>query len=157
MVRIMAYVVNFQYYKHFYRATWFYDRLIQLHKKGVIVRMILDSSPHFSLNHRANFFTAKRLTENGIQVKMQTSKLPQHSKLIIIDDLIAFTGSHNLTEGSLTSNLELSFGFQDPMLVSKLILHFDAFWLSKETARWERRYWPKSQIKASPQPTAITP
>lgn len=148
-LRILAYVINFQFYKKFYRSSAIFHRILQLHKNGTSVKVILDSSPAHSQNHRANLFAFSRLNENGIHVRMQAHTKPQHAKVIIIDDKILFVGSHNLTEGSLTNPFEISFAFTDPGLVKSFREYFDALWSNEYTIPWERRQWPKSKGKMS--------
>ena len=75
----MAYVINFHFYKHFYRSSNIFQLLKYKHSKKVQISLILDSSPQYSPNHRANFFSFKRLSEIGIKVKMQQGRQPQHS------------------------------------------------------------------------------
>lgn len=145
LVRVLAYVINMQFYKKYYRSSWTFNRLIHLHKEGARVQIILDSSPAFSHNHRANFFTSKRMMEIGIPLRMQALDRPQHSKLFLLGDEIAFTGSHNLTEGSLTSPHELSVRIKQPDLVRNLAALFDDLWTSEKSKPWTRRKWPKSQ------------
>jgi phosphatidylserine/phosphatidylglycerophosphate/cardiolipin synthase-like enzyme len=144
-LRIMAYVLNFQFYKKYYRSSWVFNRILELHKKGTKIRIILDSSPSFSHNHRPNLFASKRFFEHGIPLRMQTITHPQHSKLFIFDDLAALTGSHNLTQNSLESYLEISVEIIEPEHVASLAAHFDQLWMSEKTQPWTRRIWPKSK------------
>jgi phosphatidylserine/phosphatidylglycerophosphate/cardiolipin synthase-like enzyme len=157
-VRVLAYVINFNFYQKYYRSTYIFNRLLDLHRAAVPVDIILDSSPNYSNNHRANLFTVTRFAEKGIKIRMQTDKHPQHSKLIIIDQATAFLGSHNLTEGSLSNKNELSFQITDPPTVRELSTYFDSLWSGPLTLPWERRFWPKSkasQYRQQSQP--ITP
>jgi phosphatidylserine/phosphatidylglycerophosphate/cardiolipin synthase-like enzyme len=157
-VRLLAYVINFNFYQKYYRSTYIFNRLLDLHRAGLPVNIILDSSPNYSNNHRANLFTFTRFAEKGIKIRMQTDRQPQHSKLIIIDQAALFLGSHNLTEGSLSNKNELSFHITDPPTIGELTKHFDSLWTGPATIPWERRFWPKSKANQSPkQNPLITP
>jgi phosphatidylserine/phosphatidylglycerophosphate/cardiolipin synthase-like enzyme len=155
-VRLLAYVINFNFYQKYYRSTYIFNRLLDLHRAGVPVHIILDSSPNYSNNHRANLFTFTRFAEKGIKIRMQTDKHPQHSKLIIIDQATAFLGSHNLTEGSLSNKNELSFQITGPPTIGELTKYFDSLWTGPLTMPWERRFWPKSKASQSPQQSQPT-
>ena len=150
-VRVLAYVINFNFYQKYYRSTYIFNRLLELHRAALPTDIILDSSPNYSNNHRANLFTFTRFAEKGIIIRMQTDKHPQHSKLIIIDQAAAFLGSHNLTEGSLSNKNELSFQITDPPTIGELTKYFDSLWDGPSTMPWERRFWPKSKASPSPQ------
>jgi len=156
-ISLLAYVINFQFYKKFYRSTHIFNRIIELHKKGISVRIILDSSTQLAHNHRANLFAVKRLTEAGIPVRMQATPTPQHAKAILIDDKLLIAGSHNLTQGSMVNPFELSFAITDIPVVKGFASYYDQLYNSTLTRPWERKLWPKSKINQSPSTQTGTP
>jgi phosphatidylserine/phosphatidylglycerophosphate/cardiolipin synthase-like enzyme len=152
-VQVLAYVINFQLYKKHFPSSCLVHSLIDCHAKGLAVNIVLDSSPTYSQNHRANFFTYRRLIEKGLRIRMQQSSHPQHQKLFVIDRRFAFAGSHNITDKSLQSNWELSFFFDDAQTVRDLAALHDSLWYSQLTIPWERRLWPRSKTPQSPRQT----
>jgi len=77
-------------------------------KRGVRVRCLLNMDSDHSTIGRINMRTKALLTEKGILVKTGPIGRTYHSKIIIIDEEVAFVGSHNLTESSLCRNFEVS-------------------------------------------------
>ena len=144
---ILAYVINFQFYKKFYRSTQLFNLILSSKNKGARVRLILDSSPQVSPNHRTNLFTATKLKEHGFDVKMQTIPHPLHSKAFCFDSSLLVVGSHNLTQSALTNPLEMSVATDDPLIVKNFLSIYDRLYGSPITAPWSRKLWRKSSTK----------
>lgn len=81
----------------------FNQAIIRAARRGVQVRAITN-------NDEIN----KVLNENGVKSKrIQTKKL-MHCKLMIIDENVVITGSHNYTQSAFNMNLELSVIIESP-------------------------------------------
>lgn len=75
----------------------FNHAIVKAARRGVKVRAIVNNDD-----------IGKALGRNGVEVKrLKTARLV-HCKLMIIDDKIAITGSHNYTQSAFQMNLELS-------------------------------------------------
>lgn len=144
---ILAYVINFQFYKKFYRSTQIFNLILSAKKKGTAVRIILDSSPQTSPNHRTNLFTAGKIAAQGIPVRMQTIPHPQHAKAFLFDNTLLVSGSHNLTQSALSNPLEMSIATDDAALVNIFSTTYNHLFNSNLTTPWERKLWPKSRTR----------
>jgi hypothetical protein len=76
--------------------------------RGVSVEVVLDNGRRAPQVSAANWVTAQLLAAGGVQVRMGPANEIWHEKITLIDDAKAFVGSHNLTRGGLTHNLEAS-------------------------------------------------
>lgn len=86
--------------------------------RGVRVRCLLNMDKINSSLGRTNERARKLLTEKGILVRTGPEGRTYHAKLVIVDNMVAFVGSHNLSESSLCRNFEISLmitapGFSD--------------------------------------------
>ena len=75
----------------------FNQAIVRATRRGVKVRAIANNDE-----------IVKVLNANGCEAKKLLTKKLVHSKLMIIDDEIVITGSHNYTESAFQMNLELS-------------------------------------------------
>ena len=79
-----------------------FDALVQAHKRGVKVRVILDrdkvDEPYGSRYVNASALEA--LKEAGIESRFDSEDSLTHSKLLVVDDAHIVIGSHNWTAGS---------------------------------------------------------
>lgn len=75
-----------------------FDSLIQAKQSGKDVALIIDAD--YSKNNEM----VHRLAASGIQVWMDHKHPIMHSKVLIIDNKIVFTGSSNLTKAGLEPN-----------------------------------------------------
>ena len=75
--------------------------VLDVYKKGVPVRIILDSDEATSKYSSATFFT-----NMGIAIKIDKKHAIAHNKIIIIDQKRVITGSFNFTNQAETSNAE---------------------------------------------------
>ena len=83
----------------------FNQSIIRASRRGVRVRAIANNDKIVNI-----------LKSEGCEaIKLKTSKLV-HCKLMIIDEAIVITGSHNYTQSAFQKNLELSvIIYEDPM------------------------------------------
>lgn len=77
-------------------------------RRGVQARIILSAAPLRIGRRRPNLETAQRLTNASWDVRIIGGKAALHEKLIVIDDTAAFSGSHNLSFSSATTNYDTS-------------------------------------------------
>jgi len=97
------------------------EALVRAHRRGVDVRVVLDRSIAWGTDeidpkHRE---PAGLLRSQGIAVVVDDLARRSHAKLVLIDDAISITGSHNWTRSALTTNHEASVLAHDPHLVSR--------------------------------------
>lgn len=84
------------------------DELIRARRRGVDVRVILEKARKKDRLNEENLHTAALLARGGIKVFFDTPDVVTHLKVTVIDGRYVFLGSHNLTEGALRYNNELS-------------------------------------------------
>jgi hypothetical protein len=88
------------------------DALVDAHRRGVRVRVVLDRSARYQDGKRLsglaadNDSAAQLLQAAGVDVGFGSPGRLMHQKVIIIDDEVVITGSHNWTYHSLTRNTE---------------------------------------------------
>ncbi len=107
-------------------------------RRGVDVRVILDSGPGFRDEDGEKFDRGSAaLRAAGIRVVADGDALTTHAKCIIVDDAVAVVGSHNWTRAALTSNREASLLVRDPAVVRDLADWFASTpgWVDNETGR----------------------
>jgi len=77
-------------------------------KRGVRVRCLLNMDKENTAIGRINMRTKALLIEKGIITKTGPEGRTYHAKIIIVDNMVALLGSHNLSESSLCRNFEVS-------------------------------------------------
>lgn len=75
--------------------------LVDAHRRGVAVRVVLDSSQKSSRYSSADF-----LSNSGVPVFIHDERGAQHSKYILIDGQIIITGSFNFSRSAEERNAE---------------------------------------------------
>lgn len=113
---VSMYVMSYSPDRDFSVENKLLGELRRRHSKGVDVRVILDASPKWNPDTKAldgepnpkNQAAFDYLKTQGIPVVYDSMEQQTHSKLVIVDDLIAFVGSHNWTYSALRKNLEIS-------------------------------------------------
>jgi len=89
-------------------------------KRGVRVRCLLNMDKENSTIGRINMRAKALLIEKGIITKTGPEGRTYHAKIVIIDEQVAFVGSHNLSESSLCRNFEVSLMIDDPQFALEL-------------------------------------
>lgn len=84
------------------------EELIRAHRRGVDVRVILEKTRQKDRLNEENLHTAALLARGGIKVFFDDPDVVTHLKVTVIDSRYVFLGSHNLTQGALRLNNELS-------------------------------------------------
>jgi len=136
---ITQYVINFKFYKKWYRSTKIVEALFNKKTAGLDVRLILDSPSSKKPNHKPNFFAYKRFTERKIPVKCLLNWKSFHAKTFIIDDEIVYSGSHNLTDLSLSNPFEFSFRVSDPLFTAASSKWFLDLWDNPSLIPFKRK------------------
>jgi cardiolipin synthase len=99
--------------------------LLRCLARGVQVRLI--SSPQTPLERDPNEPGRQALRKAGAQVRYLSTPYI-HAKMFIVDDRVAYLGSHNLTATSLDFNRELGLAVTDPQVIAELSRAFAQDW-----------------------------
>ncbi|HEX9024655.1 MAG TPA: phospholipase D-like domain-containing protein [Geobacteraceae bacterium] len=100
--------------------------LIDAKKRGVAVTVILErgKSSRDRL-YTDNRNTADILSRGGVSVYFAAPGVTTHNKIVVIDDRYIFLGSHNLTQGALKYNNELSVLIDSPEMAIEVKSYLD--------------------------------
>jgi phosphatidylserine/phosphatidylglycerophosphate/cardiolipin synthase-like enzyme len=79
-------------------------------ERGVKVRVILDKDRPTDIyaSFKANKYRFSQLKKIGVEVKFDRPEIASHSKVVILDKQLVFTGSHNWTHGSYIEYQDIS-------------------------------------------------
>jgi len=88
--------------------------LLEAHKRGVRVQVILDKSQHTEKYSSADF-----LANSGIPTRIDPAHAVAHNKVMIIDGETVITGSFNFTKAAEEKNAENLLVIHDKVLASK--------------------------------------
>jgi phosphatidylserine/phosphatidylglycerophosphate/cardiolipin synthase-like enzyme len=94
--------------------------LLDAHKKGVKVKVILDKSQKTDKYSAADFFA-----NAGILTKIDSAHNIAHNKIIIIDDETVITGSFNFTKNAEERNAENLLIIHDKKLAEQYIRNWE--------------------------------
>jgi len=98
------------------------ERIIQAHRRGVIVRIITDNDKQYDTGS-----DVAQLREAGIAICFDPDRDHMHHKFALIDQRRMINGSYNWTRGA-TRNNENILVFADPDLLRQYIAEFDRLW-----------------------------
>jgi hypothetical protein len=119
------------------QAYWFTSpsiakALVEAHKRGVKVEVILDRSRTEIDNEQADF-----IVQNDVPTFIDDRHTTAHSKVIIIDGQVVITGSFNFTDQAEEENVENLLVIRDKAVVDK----FTANWKThvKHSGRYGKR------------------
>jgi phospholipase D3/4 len=115
----------------------FYDRLIEAARRGVKVRILLDSttlegnaSPTYGrMRDSLNRFPGIEVRAVDFRPLSQYPECMLHTKYLIIDGRVSVIGSHNWSYSAFTDNRELSLLVRDAMTARQLRHVFETDWL----------------------------
>ena len=106
-----------------------YQTLKQKISEGVTVQILAnDKVPTHWLRNKLQI-ERERLRQIGVEVKTFPRRSMLHSKLVLIDDRIAFLGSMNLTGDSMTKNHELLLRIDERSITDELTKTFSDMWV----------------------------
>jgi len=129
-IDVLSYIVNFNLYKKSDKANLIYLELKKFCGPQKPVRFILDYPRPHKPNYSPNKFFTRRFNEAGFDLRYLHSSTTQHAKLLIFDNKIAVTGSHNLTSRAVVSRHDVSLVFDDPVVLKSLICYYNSIWQS---------------------------
>jgi phosphatidylserine/phosphatidylglycerophosphate/cardiolipin synthase-like enzyme len=92
------------------------EALLNAHKRGVTIEVILDKSQKTQKYSSATF-----LYNQGIPVKIDSQHAIAHNKVMIIDGEIVITGSFNFTKAAEENNAENLLVIRDRKLAERYI------------------------------------
>jgi phosphatidylserine/phosphatidylglycerophosphate/cardiolipin synthase-like enzyme len=92
------------------------EALVDAHKRGVKVEVILDKSRRNEKKSSVRF-----LSERGVQVRIDTTRGIAHNKVMIIDGEAVITGSLNFTKNAEKKNAENLLIIHDRKLAEKYV------------------------------------
>ncbi len=124
--------------------------LLEAHKRGVKVEVILDKSQRTEKYSEADF-----LVNVGIPTKIDAQHAIAHNKIMVIDDQTIITGSFNFTKAAEEHNAENMLVIRSPELATK----YTANWKvhaghSDPYSGREEGYSQKHHTAAAPAPAA---
>jgi phosphatidylserine/phosphatidylglycerophosphate/cardiolipin synthase-like enzyme len=95
--------------------------LLDAHRRGVRVEVILDKSQRTEKYSSANF-----LANQGVPTKIDAEHANAHNKIMIIDGEIVITGSFNFTKAAQEKNAENLLIIRDKALVQQYTANWQA-------------------------------
>lgn len=112
------------------------DALIAAHKRGVVVKVLLDAER----SEQSSGSDAVRLKKAGNDVRLETQYDNAHNKVMIVDAATVITGSYNFTYSAQYKNAEnVLFIKNAPQLVRRYtdnwLAHFNDAQMFKQPAR----------------------
>ena len=93
--------------------------LVDAHKRGVNIRVILDKS-----NRTANYSSADFVQRAGITTYIDAKHSIAHNKIIVVDAKTILTGSFNFTKAAEDSNAENLLVIQDSKLAAEYAVNW---------------------------------
>ena len=93
--------------------------LVDAHKRGVVVEVILDKS-----TQTARYSAATFTSNAGIPTAIDAKHAIAHNKIMIIDNATVLTGSYNFTKAAEHSNAENLIVLRDPDLAARYMANW---------------------------------
>jgi phosphatidylserine/phosphatidylglycerophosphate/cardiolipin synthase-like enzyme len=95
--------------------------LLDAHKRGVQVQVILDKSQRAEKYSSADF-----LANQGMSTMIDANHAIAHNKVIVIDGETVITGSFNFTKAAQEKNAENALILRDPVLAAQYTQNWEA-------------------------------
>ncbi|MBX2812666.1 MAG: endonuclease [Myxococcales bacterium] len=99
------------------------EAIINLHQRGVAVRVITDNDKAFDRGSDAN-----KLEDHGVSVKYDQTEHHMHHKYALFDRHTLVTGSYNWTRSAALHNHENIVVSSEPRLISAFTQNFAELW-----------------------------
>ena len=106
------------------------DAFVRAARRGVDVRLLVDTFETPEAGYDVNLVAAHYLDERGVPVRIYQSerRSSTHSKYLLVDPNIQIVGSGNLTQGGLLTNLEMALRTESADLFKWLAQRFLRKW-----------------------------
>jgi phosphatidylserine/phosphatidylglycerophosphate/cardiolipin synthase-like enzyme len=103
------------------------EELVRARRRGVDVTVILerDGGRKGDGLTSENRRTAALLSRGGVKVFFDSPSVVTHAKAAVIDGRYVYLGSHNLTQGALSHNNELSVLIDSPELAAEVTAYLE--------------------------------
>jgi len=129
MVMYQVSLYSYDKVSHVYNLV---NELIQAHKRGVIVKVILDQNIDFVgkrnidewMPEGKNAWCFKVLKEAGVDVRYDDLTTYTHAKAIVIDSEITIMGSSNWSESAFNKNAEVNLLVRSKDLAKEILEYF---------------------------------
>ena len=116
------------------------NELVEAHKRGVDVKVILDQNINFHSSKNIDKWIAegknawcfKVLKETGIDVKYDDLTTYLHAKAIVIDKKTVIMGSSNWSQSAFNKNTETNLLIQSKDLADELLKYFETIKIDKK-------------------------
>ncbi len=137
---LVMYFVNFDPQTVKSPVTELVTELVNAHKRGVKVTVILDQNVSFNQTGRMGPKEDKNeaifiyLKQQGIPAYFDNLFITTHSKAIVIDEETVIVGSSNWTESAIRTNREASCLARSPELAAQFLSGFSAITLDHEAS-----------------------
>lgn len=105
------------------------DVIVQLHTKGVQVRLIIDSRGDEAAKSQIKYFFNRGIP---IRQNQQSWSILMHNKFAIIDKKLLINGSFNWTKAAILMNYENLIFTTHEVLVGKYAEHFEQLWTNNK-------------------------
>ncbi|XP_074648582.1 uncharacterized protein LOC141904040 [Tubulanus polymorphus] len=105
------------------------DAVVNLHKRGVVVRVIVDSEQIDASGSQIGKFRSE-----GIQVRHDQTSYFMHHKFAIVDNTILLNGSFNWSRQAITGNNENVLVTNDDEIVQPYCQEFRSLWTTFDPA-----------------------
>lgn len=102
-----------------------YSAMFEAVKRGVRVRVILESASWNLSNTRKNEIAANYMKEGGVQIFWDPPDITTHSKIVIVDTLYCVVGSTNWTYYAFAHNNESSVLIKSRELGERMNIFFE--------------------------------
>ena len=121
--------------------------LVEAHRRGVKVQVILDHSQRTEKYSEADF-----LKNSGIPTLIDAQHAIAHNKIMILDDSIVLTGSFNFTRAAEEHNAENLLVINDPVLAKAYLENWHAH--EQHSEAYEREATPAAMKSEDRNPKA---
>ncbi|MDP8263040.1 MAG: phospholipase D-like domain-containing protein [Candidatus Ancaeobacter aquaticus] len=138
-IHVVMFVMRVSKQKHNTKPQQLVNELINAHKRGVDVEVILDQNIDF-LNKRSkklqkeikSMEAYKQLRDAGVKVYYDDSTRYTHAKVIVIDGATVILGSTNWTKAALERNIEVSVLINSDQMAKEILEYIKQIKRNKE-------------------------
>ena len=153
-IDMVMYFVNFDPSAKKSPVNELVEELINAHKRGVKVKVILDQNIDFALWNEGGEWQKQDKNESvfiylkkqGIEAYYDNLYVTTHSKAIVIDKEIVITGSANWTDSSLQRNQESSCLIKSEGLAKEFLEDFSKISIDYEASILDEEQYPSVRI-----------